>query len=183
MNTTIQKMSRKIFNLDNFQESKIVALSDKDKLYDNSISAVGCLFYKITNKKIKLLLIKYEDPNWQRLDDFGGQIDESDNTIEEAVIRETREESNHIICDEYLKNIFETKNYTSFYNKLSKYYCITVKVNDDFFPNTKVFGDLEITDNIKRKVLWYDYDKCKNDLAFRILKNQKLIDFLEKSTQ
>lgn len=68
-------LNRKIFNLDNLNESKTVAnLSDKQQTYENSISAGGCLFYKRNEKnEIKLLLIKYDDPAWTKLDDFGGR--------------------------------------------------------------------------------------------------------------
>ncbi len=171
---------RKIFNYDNTNESKIVDMYKRDELYENTISAVGCLFYKEINKKKKLLLIKYDDPNWPRLDDFGGRIDNVDNTIEDAIIREMQEETNHKIEKKNIKKILESKHYVPFYNKQSKYYCILVKVDDDFFVDTTIFGDHEITDNIKRKIAWYDYDECKDNLAFRLLKNQNLTDFLEK---
>jgi len=64
---------------------------------DKIVSAAGCLFYKKVNNDIYLLLIKYEDPNWPLLDDFGGKVDIIDNTIEDTIIRELREETNNII--------------------------------------------------------------------------------------
>ena len=72
------RMMRKIFNYDNFTESKIIDFNDKKQMYENTISACGTLFYKIKDGKLWLLLIKYDDPNWPRLDDFGGQIDNDD---------------------------------------------------------------------------------------------------------
>jgi 8-oxo-dGTP pyrophosphatase MutT (NUDIX family) len=76
---------------------------DKSKLYKNTISACGCLFYKIVNNKLKLLLISYSDPKWPKLDDFGGTIDEDDDNIIDAIVRETLEESNYKIKERSLR--------------------------------------------------------------------------------
>jgi hypothetical protein len=180
---TMETTNRKIFNYDNQTESKIVDMTKKTELYENSVSAGGCLFYKEINNKKKLLLIKYEHPAWPRLDDFGGVIDNTDDTLENAIIREVLEESNFIITEKIMKHIFKNKKYIQFYNKQSKYTNILVKVEDDFFLDTTVFGTVETTDNINRTVSWYDYDECKELLAFRIYKNKELMDFLNKKIE
>jgi len=176
------KMSRRIFNYDNIKETKIVEnLTSKRSLYENTISACGCLFYKIVKKKIQLLLISYSDPKWPKLDDFGGKISEDDDSLIDAMVRETLEESNHKIKEKVLrKKISKGK---PFYYKQSKYYVVAMEVDDDFFPDTKIFGDFEETDNIKRKLKWYDFSSNKKNLAFRLLKNEKLMTFFNKKLQ
>ena len=172
-------LQRKIFNHDNLNESKVVNWGNRDEFYSNPVSAAGCLFYKEVNGKKKLLLIKYDDSGWPKLDDLGGKVDVGDTTIYDTIIREVLEESNHAISRDFMKNIFESNKYSLFYTRHSNYYCIVVKVNDDFFPNTNVFGELELTDNIRRTVAWFDYPECKNDLAHRIGKNYNLITYLD----
>ena len=173
---------RKIFNWDNIDESKIVNWGKRDEFYANPVSAAGCLFYKEINGKKKLLLIKYDDSGWPKLDDLGGKVDDVDATIYDTIARETMEESNHVISYEFMKNMCESKQYIPFYSRHSNYYCIVVKVNDDFFPNTNVFGNLELTDNIRRTVAWVDYPECKNDLAHRIGKNYNLVNYLDRES-
>lgn len=166
-------MSRKIFNYDNIEEFKIVE-SNKDA-YTNTISACGCLFYKVVNGDLYLLLISYTDPEWDRLDDFGGKIDTTDVSVIDAIIRETSEESNDIINGD----IIQRCDYYEFYNRQSKYYSIVIEVDDDFFPDTTVFGDFERADRLGRTVNWYKYDEYKDNLAFRLLNNKKLIEFFD----
>ena len=172
-------LQRKIFNWDNLSESKIVNWGNRNEFYTNPVSAAGCLFFKEVDGKKKLLLIKYNDEGWSKLDDLGGKVDVVDTTIYDTIARETMEESNHVIPYEFMKNIFESKQYLPFYSRYSNYYCVVVKVNNDFFPNTNVFGELELTDNIRRTVAWFDYPECKNDMAHRIGKNHHLINFLD----
>lgn len=172
-------MSRKIFNKDNINESKIIdSLSNKSLLYTNSISACGCLFYRFFQNKLQLLLISYSDPNWPKLDDFGGRIDEEDLTINDAIMRETSEETNNVISKKYMLKML-SENQESFYNKQSKYYVVLKKVDCDFHPDCSVFGDLEIHDNIQRKIDWIDYDVAKPKLSLRLLCNLELIKKLD----
>jgi len=174
---TVQKQ-RKIFNYDNFEESKIIPKLDKNYTYEKTVSAAGCLFYKTTNNKLELLLISYVDPKWNNLDDLGGQVDEIDNTPYDTIIRETMEETNDVIKKSYLQQIIKKQKYTSYYNQFSKYYSIVVEVNNDFFPNTDIFGNFEIKDGIERTIDWYDYSTIKDKICSRIKCNKNIINFL-----
>ena len=97
--------ARKIFNYDNLNESKIVKNLKSDDLFENSISACGCLFYKIIDNQVELLLIKYKDPSWPLLDDFGGVIDTTDISVHQAMVREVSEETNTVISESILNNL------------------------------------------------------------------------------
>lgn len=172
-------MSRKIFNYDDKTESKIItSLSNKNSLYNNSISACGCLFYRIHDAKLQLLLISYSDPGWPKLDDLGGKIDESDLTLNDAISRETSEETNGVISENFMKIHLLTETNT-FYNKQSKYYVVVSCVDNNFYPNTSVFGDFEETDKIPRVINWIDYVTAKPKLAIRLLSNKDLINYLD----
>lgn len=169
---------RKIFNRDNITESKIVDnLSDSTKTYENTISACGSLIYKVEDNKVKLLLIKYTDIKWPRLDDFGGKIDITDMSVFDAMSREVSEETNNIIKGDYLK-ILINKNTLTFYNKQSKYYLWLIKIDNNQFQDTTVFGNIEFSDNIERNINWYDFDEIKNNLALRLLNNEELMKYL-----
>ena len=175
--------SRKIFNYDNIHESKIVQkLSDTTEAYENSISACGCLFYKIVDNAVQLLLIKYTDPNFPRLDDLGGKVDIEDLSVFDAMVREVREESNNVIVVDHIKMLINdiTKTY---YNKKSKYYMWLVQVDDTFFPDTRIFGNSELHDNIERSIQWYNFNEVKDRLAFRLLNNQELIHYIVSLTE
>lgn len=172
---------RKIFNYDNLTESRIVSsLKDKKSLYLNSISACGCLFYKIVDDELYLLLISYKDKeNWPKLDDLGGRIDAQDQTVFDGISRETCEETNEQITHEYIAKRLKENEYKSFYNNSSKYYCILLEVDDSFFNDTTVFGEFEKTDQIYRTIHWFKYQEVKNNLAIRLLKNKELIEHLD----
>jgi 8-oxo-dGTP pyrophosphatase MutT (NUDIX family) len=174
-------MRRRIFNYDDMSKSKVVDnLNSKSKLFDNSISASGCLFYKIVDNKIKLLMIKYTDPRWPKLDDFGGKIDEPDKSVFDAAIRETTEETNNVISkDIILKILSDNDDYICFYNKTSKYYVYLMKVDDDFFNDTSIFGNFEKADKISRTVGWYDLHTNKKNIAYRI-QSKELFAYLSK---
>lgn len=172
-------MSRKIFNFDKIDESKIIeSLGKKADLYENSISACGCLFYKINDGKLQLLLISYTDPGWPKLDDFGGRIDDTDLSVFEAIARETSEETNHVINKKFMLELLPTLSKT-FYNKQSKYFVVLHEVDNLFFNNTKVFGDFETADKLYRTVHWFDYDIAKPKLSMRLLCNLELITHLD----
>lgn len=167
--------TRKVFNYDNFNESKIVP-ANKLGTYNNTISACGCLF----KNDDRLLLIKYEDPEWPNLDDFGGQVDNDDDSPFETIIRETFEETNGEISKNVVENFLNTKKYTPFYTNKSKYFCTVFEVNSDFMEDTSVFGTIETADNIKRTINWYTINEAKNKLAGRLKFNANLMRFLEK---
>lgn len=175
--------NRRIFNYDDMKETKIIKLNDKKGLYENTITACGCMFYKKSETGIELLLISYSDPKWNKLDDFGGRIDEDDESVFHTIIREVGEETNNIITEKILQKYISKNKYKSFYNSQSKYYVIVIEVNNKFFPDTDVFGDFENADKIKRKINWYDYEENKKDIAFRLFKNNKLISFLNSELE
>jgi hypothetical protein len=171
-------MSRRIFNFDNQEESKVISsLTNKSALYPNTVSACGCLFYRDCQDDKELMLISYDDKNWIFLDDYGGQIDELDQTLFDAIARETYEESNGLITKKIISNLLSGKTKT-FYTPFSKYYVIVVKVDDTFFPDTSVFGDTETHDKIKRKVNWYKFSDARKKLSQRLRGNNELMNFL-----
>ena len=169
-------MSRKIFNYDNLEESTIVNNIDNN-IYKNIISACGCLFIRVHNKKLQLLLISYKDPNWPKYDDFGGRIDIDDNTVNDAICREVSEETNDVITKKQIKKTLMDDNII-FYNRQSKYYCVVHQIDNFKYNDSSIFGDFEKTDKIYRTINWFDYDKVKSKLAFRLLNNKKLIEYL-----
>ena len=172
--------SRKIFNHDNLKESKIVSkLYDKSTTYNNSISACGCLLYKILNDELLLLLISYKDPSWPKLDDFGGRVDDSDKTVYDTISRETSEETNGVITKSAIKKLMKHC-IAKFYNKQAKYFSMLIEVNSDDFEDTLLFGDTEITDNIERTIKWHAYSNVKTKLAHRLLNNSMLIQHLDE---
>jgi ADP-ribose pyrophosphatase YjhB (NUDIX family) len=156
-------------------------------VYQNSISACGCLFYKIVNSRVQLLLIQYDHPNSRLLDDFGGKIDENDETVVDTIARETSEETNNLITKEDLKEwIHNDPKILTFYNKCSKYYLKLIEVKEQrsnfllFDIDMDRFGTMEITEKIQRKVNWFDYEKNKSRLAERLAKNKELIEYLDR---
>jgi HD superfamily phosphodiesterase len=168
------KPQRKIFNYDNLNEFTI---SDNLNIYKNNITACGCLFYKIKNSGLELLLIKYKSKDWPKLDDFGGKIDLEDESVESAMKREVSEETNGIIVLDKDLHCYSRK---YFYNQKSKYYCCLIEVDEDFCNDTSIFGDLEITDNIERNVDWYNFSNIQYDLALRIFLCDDIMAFLIK---
>jgi|SRR5579862_730898 len=161
---------------------------------DNVVTACGSLFFKEVNSDIYLLLIKYENPKWPHYDDFGGKVDEQDDNISSTIMRETSEETNGIISKDMMKNFPPTlMEYSKkgnifpnrlgaissklFYTKQSKYCLQLIEVTNSFFQDTSVFGDREITDDIKRTINWYKYENVKNNLAMRLRNNELIACF------
>lgn len=179
---SINAASRKLFNYDNLSESKVIqSMLDSSQMYENSISACGCLFYrKETSEELQLLLIKYDDPEWPRLDDFGGKIDSTDNTVVDAIIRETSEETNEIISSNILTALINNDSTKTFYNKKSKYLVKLIKVDSTstFCNNSDMFGNIELHDSISRTIRWYNYNDVKDILAFRLCNNDSLMQYL-----
>ncbi len=173
-------MSRKIFNYDNMDESRIVnGLQDVKNLFKHSISACGILFFRNGADGKELLLITYTDPFRTKLDDFGGKIDETDDSVMAGMIRETTEETNGVINEKIISNVLSKSPPNIFYTQQSKYYLYIIEVSNDFFPDTNVFGNFENVDKKSRTVAWHKYVDCKNDLAFRLSKNKQVMSFLE----
>ncbi len=140
-------MQRRIFNYDTMEIT--------DVKVNNPVMAVGILFRKFIDNIPHVLLMKYSDPKYNYLDDFGGRTDLEDKHPYDTAIRETLEESNDIINPtEYLKN-----NKKSYYDSKCKYLCFIVDVEQDFFKDTEVFGMIEKKDNIGRVLDWYKVDE------------------------
>jgi hypothetical protein len=168
---------RRVFNYDNLNQSKILNTNNYIQLYTNSITATGCLFYKIVDGIIWLLLIKYINPEHPLLDDFGGKADITDMTIMQTIMRELSEETNGVIAGEYIEHLVNES--PAFYNKQSKYYVKVVCVDDSFYPDTTVFGDFEGIDYISRTVSWYKFNEVRDKLAHRLQLNNELMRFLD----
>jgi ADP-ribose pyrophosphatase YjhB (NUDIX family) len=174
---------RKVFNYDNWQESKLMP-TDRLSGYKRTVSAAGFLFVNTHS----ILLINYD--NKPLLDDFGGKIDTCDESILDAAIRELREETNGVInamaVDESI--IIDNAKYpiSHFYTQEFKYVVFVVAVNDDFYAvntvNTiDIFDNIEHTNNIPRTIAWHPLNITINQLdslALRLSKNSKLINYL-----
>ena len=119
-----------------------------------------------------MLLIKYDDPNWPKLDDFGGKVDISDKSIYDTILRELTEESNGVISSLSVDKCEQSYVYRS------KYLSLLCKEDNNDYVSAN-FGDFEKTDNIRRTVDWYNYIEVKDELANRILYNKQLIEFLD----
>lgn len=167
---------RRIFNYDNLDKSIILNTNNYIQLYTNSITAGGCLFYKIVDGEIWLLLIKYSSPEHPLLDDFGGKADITDRSIMQTIMRELSEETNGIITGEDIEHLVNVS--PAFYNKQSKYYVKVVCVDNSFYPDTTVFGDFEGVDYISRTVGWYKFNEVRDKLAHRLQLNEQLMSFL-----
>ena len=174
-------MSRKMFNHDDLTQSVVLENNKKAILFENSISACGCLFYKLVDGNLQLLLISYSDPGWPKLDDLGGKIDLTDSNVFEAIARETSEETNGVISKGFVLNLLNNNfdSVSTFYNKQSKYYMVLHEVDNNFYPDTSVFGNFEFTDKISRTIHWFDYAKIKHKMAIRLLGNVNLINYFE----
>ena len=172
---------KKQFNLDNETQFTLFKEKKIPQCYEKGVTATGLLLFKKTPLNLQLLLIKYDDPNWNKLDDLGGTIDEPDNTIFDAMIREVNEETNGIIKSNDVKNIIENSTNTfKYYTKRCKYVGMAIEVGVDMFNDCSVFGDFEETDNIKRGIGWYDFNEVKDKMAYRMVYNDELMQFLEK---
>ena len=147
-------IKRKEYN----QRPTFHAFNDKSNL----IRAGGLIYYKFKNNKLQFLLIKCNNV----YEDFGGKTDKVDESFEDTIAREAREESNGIFEeDEILMEICE-KNLA--YYKKSKYIVSLLETKKEYDPTD--FGDIEHHTNIKRTVEWVDYDDIitKNNLHIRL---------------
>jgi ADP-ribose pyrophosphatase YjhB (NUDIX family) len=172
---------RKIFNFDNLFESRVIKhLKDTKELFPRSVSACGCLiFRKSKTGEVQLFLISYTYPRWPKLDDLGGCIDLDDQSVTDAIIRETSEKTNGVINNEVFKQITSNEyDVKSFYNHTSKYYGLLVEVPETFYPDTTIFGDFETADKIKRVINWHNYKEVKSHLALRLSLNLSLMNYL-----
>ena len=179
--------------MDDLNQTKIVANLRLAKLvYKRAISAGGCLFYKTgTDPRglVQLLLIRYTNPDYPSLDDLGGKTDLEDRSILETIYREVEEETNNLITRERIFNALLPKassvdgtiapsSVSSFYNERSKYYLLLIRVDEDFFPDTTVFGVREHSDDIGRTIDWWPFDEARDRLSHRLANNDDLMRHL-----
>lgn len=176
--TKMSKVARKVFeynskeSVDNMTTTETVMELPKTT-FKQAVSAAGCLFYKVVNDEKYVLLISYADPNWPKLDDFGGQVDSSDNSVYDTMKREVSEETNGLI------DLDEHKISKVFYTPKSKYCLGLIEVDKDSFEDTTIFGTVETTDNIKRTIKWYKFQDVTTKMAFRLTFNTELTSFLQ----
>ena len=175
------KTLKKQFNLDDESQFVLFKTGKIPQVYTNGVTATGLLLFKKVDNDLKLLLISYDDVNWNKLDDLGGTIDEQDNTIFDAMLREVEEESNGEIMGDYAKSIIENStNKCKFYTKKCKFVGTAIEVDKDLFNDCSIFGTFEKTDEIKRTINWYSFREVKNDMAIRLVGSNELMAFLEK---
>ena len=171
--------SRKIFNFDDLDESKVIHRNQFGKLkgqYPRSVSAAGVLFYRVDeHNRVKLLVIEYADRDY--LDDLGGKVDLEDPTLDATIAREVAEESNGIL------GAAETTAYhAEFYNHASKYCVRLVRVDEGFHNDTSIFGDHEGLKSYIRRLVWMDFEAARGRLAHR-LRIPSLLAFLGNPSQ
>jgi 8-oxo-dGTP pyrophosphatase MutT (NUDIX family) len=157
---TIQKetnMKRKCFYYEDSNEKPILA--------------AGILFIKEEKGKKFVLMqkvIKQNKPD--EYSDFGGKIDEKDDTIIDTIARELGEELNYglyekikneniyLETNEKLQNLI-TKNIVKlFYQKIAKYFVIIAKLPKNIMLDYEKIGTFEKLDKINRTVDWFLYE-------------------------
>jgi hypothetical protein len=139
---------------------------------DMPVKAGGILPYKIMNGELYFLMINKNNI----YEDFGGKIENSDETPEDMASREACEESNCLLDKEIIKrNIIESS--FNIYIKHAKYVLYIFQANRyvEKLHSTQ-FGDAELHDNIKRTVEWISYEQfltskkhvrlCDNNILF-----------------
>ncbi len=131
--------------------------------------------------KIQLLLIQYtERPS---LDDIGGKIERTDKAITDAIAREVDEETNEVISPLILQKLLENNTVHTFYTKSCKYLLKLVKVEDEFYKDTEIFGSTELHAKHNRTISWCDYKMAKDKLSLRLMQNPELIAYLNSLEQ
>ena len=143
------------------------------------VMASGALIYRFNNKKMELLVIKYNN----KYEDIGGKIDNTDKNIYYATAREVEEETNGIIKSRDIYDRLTDSPYI--YSAKSKYIIFLVEATEDEKKLVKKdFGEYEHHDNIKRTIGWVkketlvDPKIIKHKMNWR-LKNRKLFSKLE----
>jgi 8-oxo-dGTP pyrophosphatase MutT (NUDIX family) len=163
-------MARKIFNYDNLTESKtVLSLKDEANMYEHSISACGCLLYKYINGEVHLLLVKYTNPKFPLLDDLGGKIELTDDSLFEAMAREVAEETNQIIDVAELQRLVNSSNSIHhYYNQPCKYFATVIEVPENYLMDTSIFGSVETGNQIGRTLKWFPVSQAITQLSIRI---------------
>jgi hypothetical protein len=160
-----KKVDRKVFYLG----------GDKSK----PVTSGGVIIYRFFKKSMELLMIESRG----FFEDFGGRVDDADQSVEETVQREADEESNGLIDRKSVKDRLTGE---PIYMEKCKYVVHIIKATDaENCLTTEDFGDTEIHDNLKRKVKWISLDTfllpeiIKYKLNFR-LKSKALFDRLKE---
>lgn len=140
------KCLRKIFN---FRDDK-----------DMPIMAAGVLLYRYDDNKLKVLTINKKDRKKQDIvEDLGGKIEQTDDTLYDTIIREAYEESNGLI--KINKERLEKSNIL--YMNHCKYALALIEAtSNECVLKKDDFGNREIKDDIDRTIDWMDYEEFKN---------------------
>lgn len=151
----------------------IDASSDEEQT-NKEVTAAGVLIYKFVKNSMHILMADTRGT----FEDLGGRADKKDKDIYSTAAREANEESNNILNKRKLKN--RIKNAPYVYLEKSKYVVYFIKANEEEENLIESdFGDIEIHDNIKRKIRWFPVEKIIFEkLHFRI-KNKRVFDMLK----
>jgi len=171
-------MAIRLFN--HRQLTQTVVTTNPSHSYEEPISACGCLFYRICDGRKQLLLIKYYHPKWPRLDDLGGKAEIYDHSVEETMYREVGEESNQVINRQRFALLLANTSQLHFYNKSRRYYLTAVQVDEQFCPDTSVFGNWEYHAKFARTLHWVDAQECIPHLSGRLVGMPGLIKWLRR---
>lgn len=161
------------------------------------ILAAGILFVNEENgKKFVLMQKVIEKDNLEKYSDFGGKIDEKDDTVFDTIAREFGEELNfglyekdnkenlYLDTTEKLKDIILKNIIKLVYQKTAKYLIIIAKLPKNIMLDTEKIGDFEKLDKINRIVDWISYEDFiknnPNQIHPRLWGNQILQFFTPK---
>jgi len=138
---------------------------------EKPILAAGILFIKEEKGKKFVLMqkvIKKDKPD--EYSDFGGKIDEKDDTVIDTIARELGEELNYGLYEkekkdnmyldttEKLKDIILKNIVKLIYQKTAKYFVIIAKLPKNVMLDFEKIGDFEKLDKINRTVEWIPYE-------------------------
>jgi hypothetical protein len=138
---------------------------------EQPILAAGILFIKEEKGKKFVLMqkvIKKDKPD--EYSDFGGKIDEKDDTIVDTIARELGEELNkglykkvkkeniYLDTTEELKNLILQNIVKLIYQRTAKYFVIIAKLPKDIMLDFERIGNHEELDKINRTVHWISYE-------------------------
>ena len=138
---------------------------------EQPILAAGVLFIKKEKGKDFVLMQKViEIDKLDKYSDFGGKIEEKDNSIIDTIARELGEELNeglykivkkeniYLDTTEELKNLILQNIVKLIYQKTAKYFVIIVKLPKDIMLDFEKIGNHEESDKINRTVHWISYE-------------------------
>lgn len=138
---------------------------------EKPILAAGILFIKKEKGKKFVLMqkvIKKDKPD--EYSDFGGKIDENDDTVVDAIARELSEELNNGLYEkvkkeniyldttEKIKDIILKNVVKLIYQKTAKYFVIISKLPQNIMLDFEKISDFENIDKINRTVHWITYE-------------------------